>query len=63
MSSIIALITALAVAVPSIWAWRRYSAKGKARRQKKKDDKQIIEDVRNGRLDAVANWTTEFLRS
>ena len=62
-NAILALITAVAVAVPSIWAWRKYAAKAKVRKQKKKDDEEIIQAVRSGDVDAVARLTTKLLRS
>ncbi len=63
INAILTLLIAVAAAVPTIWAWKKYAAKAKVRKQKKKDDEEIIQAVRSGDVDAVARLTTKLLHS
>ena len=61
IKAIIALITAFAKAIPAIWSWKKHAAKAKAKKQRKKDNEKIIEDVRSGNIDAVADHIAKLL--
>ena len=59
-AAIVALITAIAAAIPSIWGWKQYSDKKKLKREHEDKLNKIRHAVTSGDADTVrdelANW-------
>ena len=60
-TGIIALITAIAIAIPTIWAWRVSAAKKKAIKDLEKHKQDIRRAVTTGDIDKVRREMAKWL--
>jgi len=61
MTGIIALITALAVAIPTLWAAKQYFDKKKAAKELEKKKQEIRKAITGGDLDAVKRTLSKWI--
>ena len=63
MNTILALIMAIIVAIPTIWAWKKSNDAKKAKSQHKKDLEKIREAVHSDDAAAVGTVVDDLLRT
>ncbi len=61
MAAIIALLTAIAVAIPTIWAWRVSAAKKKVEKEHAKQKAEISTAIHSGNIDTVRRTLARWL--